>query len=181
MVAQQGDGAVRNGPDPLVVELPELLEEMRREEDEVVAPGAELRQLDGDDSQTVVEVFAEFLVRDHLLEIPVRGGDEPHVNRYRFPAPDTLDFALLDGAEDFALQHETHVPDFIEEQRPPAGPLEAADLAGDGAGEGALLVAEELALQQVFGNRRAVHRDEGLRASGAIRVNGAGHELFARP
>jgi hypothetical protein len=40
------------------------------------------------------------------------------------------------------------------------GCLELADASRDRAGEGALLVAEQLRFQQVVGNRRAVQRDE---------------------
>ena len=50
---------------------------------------------------------------------------------------------------------------------------------GDGAGERALDVAEQLALDQLFGNRRAVHFDERLVPAAAQRMNGARDELFA--
>ncbi len=62
---------------------------------------------------------------------------------------------------------------------PWCGQFEAADLARDGAGEGALLVAEELALQQSHGNGGAVDLDEGAPAPRAAIVNGAGDQLLA--
>ena len=62
---------------------------------------------------------------------------------------------------------------------PPCGQLEAAGLGPRGAGEGALLVAEELALQQVLREGAAVDGDEGLAARGPLVVEGAGHQLLA--
>ena len=75
---------------------------------------------------------------------------------------------------------ERDVADLVEEQRPLVGQLEAADLLGDGAGEGALLVAEQLALQQARGDGRAVQLDEGAVPPRAQLVQGAGDEFLAR-
>ena len=49
-----------------------------------------------------------------------------------------------------------------------------------GAGEGALLVAEQLALEQVLRDRRAVDRDERLRGARAQRVHRLGQQFLAR-
>ena len=46
--------------------------------------------------------------------------------------------------------------------RAPVGQLEAADALRDGAGEGAFLVAEELAFEQAGGDGGAVELDEGV-------------------
>ena len=64
---------------------------------------------------------------------------------------------------------------------PPLGQLEHALLVGDGAGEGAADVAEELALEEVLGERGAVDGDEGVVAAGALEVDGPGGHLLARP
>ena len=66
-----------------------------------------------------------------------------------------------------------HVADFVQEQRAAIGLLQLADLVFQRAGEAALAMAEQLAFDQLFGNRRAVHFDEGLagaRAGGVNRV-----------
>ncbi len=91
-----------------------------------------------------------------------------------------LDLALLQRAEDLGLQHQAHVPDLVQEERAPVRALEAPHLAGDRAGEGAPLMPEQLALQQVFGNGRAVHRHERRRRSGTHAVDGARHQLLSR-
>ena len=61
-----------------------------------------------------------------------------------------------------------HVADFVEEERAAVGLLEAADALLVGAGERPLLVAEQLRLEQVLLERRAVDLHEV--AAGAQRV-----------
>ncbi len=59
------------------------------------------------------------------------------------------------------------------------GLAELADVLLGGAGEGALLMAEQDALDQVVGDGAAVDGDEGLRAAVAAALDGAGDELLA--
>src|SRR2546422_11195418 len=53
-------------------------------------------------------------------------------------------------------------------------------LAAGRASERALLVAEQLRLEQRLGQRRAVHRDERAATPRRAPVDGAGDELLAR-
>src|SRR5262249_35761723 len=59
------------------------------------------------------------------------------------------------------------------------GELEAAHPALERAGEGALLVAEDLALEERLGDRRAVDGHEGPRAPRRALVDGPRGELLA--
>ena len=59
---------------------------------------------------------------------------------------DALEHALLQHAQQLHLHRRAHVADLVEEQRAALGDLEAALAGGDGAGEGAPLVAEQLGL-----------------------------------
>ena len=59
-----------------------------------------------------------------------------------------------------------HLADLVEEDRAVVGGLELADLLFRGAGEGALLVAEQLAFQQRLGQGGAVEADERPIAGG---------------
>ena len=86
----------------------------------------------------------------------------------RARAAEPLELVLLQHAQDLGLRVRAHVADLVEEQRAAVGLLEAADALLVGAGERALLVAEELGLEQVLLQRRAVHLDEVAR--GAVRV-----------
>ncbi len=68
------------------------------------------------------------------------------------PAPaDALDHALLEEAQQLDLERQRHVADLVEEQRAAAGQLDLALGGLDRAGEGALLVPEQLAFEQGLG------------------------------
>ena len=83
-----------------------------------------------------------------------------------FLEPTGIDLAFLQRAQQLDLRVERQLADLVEEQRAAVGFLELADALVDGAGERALLVAEQDALDQVLGDGAAVDGDErlGLRA-----------------
>ena len=164
---------------PEVVLGRELLHEVLDEGGHVLGPLAQRRHADGDDGEAEVEVLAEVALLDGLLEVLVGGGDHAHVDLQRLLGADALDLALLQHAQDLGLGAQAHVPHLVEEDRALVGELELADLLLGGAGERALLVAEELALDQLLGDGRAVHLDEGLVLAQAVAVDGAGHQLLA--
>src|SRR4029077_8135909 len=93
---------------------------------------------------------------------------------------DAEHLALLEHAEELRLEIRAHLADLVEEEGPTLRALEAAGARRGGAGEGALLAAEELALEDALGERLAVDRDEGL--SHAVRpvVEEARHQLLPR-
>ena len=75
---------------------------------------------------------------------------------------------------------QAHVADLVQEKRAAVGLLELSDLVFVRAGEDALAVAEQLALDQLLRNGGAVHLDEGLFGAQALGVDGVGHQLLAR-
>ena len=70
---------------------------------------------------------------------------------------------------------------FVEEHRPALGHLEQAGFGGLGVGEGAALVTEQLALEQLGGEGGAVELDERRRGARAAVVQGPRQQLFAGP
>ena len=108
------------------------------------------------------------------------GRHQAHVHVDRLGAAQALELLFLQYAEQFGLQLWRDVADLVEKQRPPVRELETADLLADGAGKGALLVAEQLALQEPRGDGRAVELDEGALAARAQVVKGTGDEFLAR-
>ena len=100
--------------------------------------------------------------------------------RRRARAAQPLELALLQHAQDLGLGHRREVGDLVEEQRAAVGQLEPALLAPGGAGEGALLVAEQLGLEQRLGQRRAVDGHERPAPPRRALVDGARHALLAR-
>jgi hypothetical protein len=126
---------------------------------------AQGRGKDREDFEAVVEIAAEFLVGDHFGEVAIGGGDQAHVHRNGTIAAEALDLALLQGAQQLGLQVERQLADFVEEKRAFVRQFDAADLAGNGAGERALLVAEQFAFQQAGRDGGAVQLDEGVFAA----------------
>ena len=147
---------------------------------QVLAPLAERRERDGHHVDAVVEVLAEATVAHQGLQIAMGRGEEPHVDRDRPARPDALELALLQDPEQLHLQVGGQIADLVEEQAPAVGQLEAALAGGDGAGEGALLVTEQLGLEQALGERGAVDLDERPRRPRARVVDRLGDQLLAR-
>ena len=133
---------------------------MARQNRNVVLTIAQRRNRDRKHRQPEVQILAELLRRHARPQLLVGRGDDAHVDVQRLRAADALEPPLLERAQNLGLQRERQVADFVEEQRAVMRELELAGLARHGAGKGALLVAEELGLEQVVGNRRAVDRDE---------------------
>ena len=94
-------------------------------------------------------------------------------------APQPLELALLQHAQQLHLRRQVDVADLVEKQRAALGELEPAFLALLGAGEGALLVAEELRFDQAVGQRRAAHLDERLVRARRVVVDGVRDQLLA--
>src|SRR5262249_15278841 len=69
--------------------------------------------------------------------------------------------------------------DLVEKKRAAGALFEAADPLSLGAGEGAALVAEQLAFDEALWDRAAVDGQERLVGASAMLVDRAGHELLA--
>src|SRR5207247_1055478 len=113
-----------------------------------------------------------------LFEIAVGGGDDADVDMDALLATDAHELALLDHAQQLRLERGGELADLIEEDRALIRELELAELTGVRVRERAALVSEELALEEVLGNRGAVERDQRPLGARALVVNRLGDELF---
>src|SRR5436305_14632154 len=120
---------------------------MPSEKRDVIAPGAERRQLDWYDVQPMKEIFAEFTPRYGRCELNMRRRDHSDVDRYRSRPANAPNGALLERAQQFSLKHQWQMPDLIEEERSPICELEQARFGDCSARERSFLVPKELALQ----------------------------------
>src|SRR5207253_9748208 len=87
---------------------------------------------------------------------------------------------LFRSAQQLALLVGAQLADLVEEDRAAVGLLEVAPAIRHRAREGALDVAEELALEELRGNGGHVHRDEGPGCARAQPVGCPGEQLLAR-
>src|ERR1019366_3838915 len=172
----------RLGRDPLLFDalfLGYLLQEVAHEVRDVVAAFAEGRKQDGDDVYAVVEILAERPVSHFLLQVLVRGADDPDVDRLLRVAADAPHDALLERAQKLHLHRDRGLADLVEEKRPSLRLVEETLLLLHGTGERAALVAEKFRLEEVLGHGTAVDRDEGVRRAGRGPMDRAGHELLS--
>ena len=139
-----------------------LAEEVPEQRQDVLGALAQARQVQGAAGDPVVEVVAEGALRLLGREVPVGRADQPERALAPRVAPDALERALLDDAQQLGLERHRELADLVEEERAAVGQLERALAGGGRAGEGALLVAEELAPGQRRDDRAAVEDHQPL-------------------
>src|SRR5690606_21129580 len=161
------------------VQLRRFVDEVPDQQRDVLAALAQRRGVQGDHGQPVVEVLAEARPGDLLLQVAMGGGDDAHVHALFALAADARDDAFLQCAQQFRLQRQRQLADFVEEQRAAVGLGEIAVARGHRTGKGAAFGAEKLGFGQAFGNRPAVHRDEGPVGTARQPMQGARDQLLA--
>ena len=137
------------------------------------------RSKDREHVQPVEQVLAKRAGRHQLLERPMRGRDQAHVDADAVRAAEPLDFPFLQRPQELDLGRHVHVADLVQEQRAALGQLEATLLERVGARERPLLVAEQLGFDQAAGQRRAAHLDERLLRAGRVVVDRVRDHLLA--
>ncbi len=138
----------------------EICKIMLDEHRDIVAPLAQRRHVDLDDVQAVVEVFPKTSFLHALHEVRIRGRDDPHVHGDDPRIADRGKFLGLDEVEELDLERLRQFADLIQEQSAGVRHGDEAFFVLVGRGEGAFLVAEELALEQVLRDGAAVDGDE---------------------
>ncbi len=133
-----------------------------------------------DDVQPVEQVLAEQPLRNQIAQVLVRGGNDAHVDAAVVAVrTDLLHVAGFEESEQETLHPQRHLADFVEKDRAVRSHFELAGLVSIGAGEAALHMAEQLGLEQRFGDARAVDGNERPLRARALRMDGGGDQLFA--
>src|SRR5437870_4277509 len=131
--------------------------------------------------QAVKQIFAKFLLLNHLSEVAIGGCDQVGIGVNSPCASQPLEFSLLEHAQQLGLKLQRNVADLIQKYRSAIGQLKAADALRDSAGKSAFLVPEELAFEQACRNRRTVELNKGPPGPRTGGMNGSRYEFFARP
>ena len=158
----------------------EMLQKRLRQQEDVLAPFAQGRRTELDHVEPVKQVLPEIVLADGFDDVLVGGGDEADIHPQLVIAPHARKRAVLQKAQQLGLQRTAHVADLVQENGAAVGFLHAAQLLFDSAGEGAFLVAEQFAFQQVFGDGGAVDADVVVLAAMAQAVQRPGDQLLAR-
>ena len=153
--------------------------EPERQDRDILGAITQGRDQDRNRGQSVVQVLTECPLIGLGGEIAVRGRHDAHVHLDGRGAAHPLKLLLLQHAQQLGLQVESHLRNFVQQQRAAVGALEGALDPLDRAGKGALLVAEEGRLDQALGERGAVELDKRFVTTVALVVNGAGEQLLS--
>ena len=171
-----GLGELHRLPAPLVGEP---VHEVLGQDRDVLGPVGQGRHHHPDGAHPVEQVGPEQPLPHQGLQVLVGGGQEAEVHLPVVHLPQAAEALLLQGLEQLGLDLQVHVAQFVQEHGAPVGGLQQADLGVHGAGEGALLVAEQLGLQELAGEAAAVQFQQGLGGPGAVPVHPAGQFALA--
>ncbi|HJY93250.1 MAG TPA: hypothetical protein VJ255_23390, partial [Candidatus Acidoferrum sp.] len=127
----------------------------------------------------IVQVAAKFLTVHHSLEVPVRRGDDAHVYAVGTTTSETFELLFLQNSEQFGLQCEWHIADFIKEECPFVSQFEAANSLCNCARKSSPFVAKELTLEQIEWNGGTVQLYQGPAAARARIVDRVSDEFLA--
>ncbi len=135
--------------------------------------------MDLHDAQAEVEVVAKTALTHQGGQIPMRRSDEPDVHAPRSGRSDAPYLPVLEHAQQARLGVRWQLADLVQKQGASVGGLHQSLLRPHRPGERALLVAEELVLDEPTGNRGAVDRDHGRVAALTLLVQRPRHQLLA--
>ena len=111
-----------------------------------------------------IEIFPKVLFSNHRPQIAIRGAQDADIGAKRLGLADAANLARLQKAQQFDLNVLVELADFVEEERAAVGYFEQPLVVAVGAGEGALAMAEQFALDEVLGEGTAVYGTKGISA-----------------
>ena len=143
-------------------------------------PLAQRRDPQRVDVEAIVEILPKAARLDLALEIAVGGRDDARRDLDGPVAADSHHLPFFEHAKQLGLRRQRQLSDLVEEQRSGAGVLERAPAQPIGARERAALVAEQLALDELLGQRRAVDGDQRRLRAGSSAMQLARDQFLAR-
>src|SRR5580692_3092968 len=137
------------------------------------------RDLDRKYFQTIIKVLAKGPLFHHRGQVPMGGGDQPHINLMRAVASEPLEFLFLQDAQQFRLKFQWYVANLVKKQRAFVGQLEPSRFLSDGACKCSFFVAKQLTLEESKRDCGAIQFHESLLAATAEFMYCTRNEFFA--
>ena len=148
---------------------------------QIVEPLAQRRNVEGQHLEPEVQIGAKGTGGHHVVQVPVGGGDEPRRDGTRPRAADSAHLPALQHRQQARLKLQRQLSDLVQVHGAVLGCLDEPGAGGVRVGERALLVSEQLRLDQVPGQCRAVEVHERAFGPIAAVVQRAGREVLPRP
>ena len=163
------------------VEAPaEILHEVAHQQRHVFRALAQCRNVNRKNIQAVVEVAAKVALGDQLWQIAIGRGHHADVDALRAIAAQAFEFLLLQHAQQFRLQLQRDVADFVQKQACRDRPIRIGRFSGSCAPVNApRSCPKSSASSSPDGNRRAIDFHKGALATRAEIVNGARDDFLA--
>ena len=137
--------------------------------------------MNGKDTKAIEQIFTKSAFLHFDFEIAIGRCDQSHIDAAGRPTAQTLEFSLLQHAQQHHLQVRPQLADFVQAERSPIGGFKAADAKPVSSREGASFMAEQLRRGECLGNRRQVDRHEVTSGPARAPVNRACQQLLAGP
>jgi len=176
---QRGHRGFGNAAQRLTQPACGLCHEIPGQQRNILAPRTQRRYRDRKHVDPVIQVIPERALRHHAGEITVGRGDDTDIDGQGTAATDPLEGLLLQDTQQLGLRLRGQFADLVEENGAAVREFEATLALHGGAGEGALFMTKQLALDQVLRQRGTVHADERLVAARAARVHRARDQFLA--
>ena len=152
---------------------------MPRQQLDVPATAAQGRNLETDGGHAIVEILAEQAFPDHGSQIAVGSRQHPHIHANFTSAAHVAEHRSIQDSQQVGLRGLADLSDLVEKDGAAMGHLKEPGFRPVGPCERPALVAEQLALQQVFLQCGAIHNHERPGFAAAARVNQFGQQLLA--
>jgi hypothetical protein len=111
----------------------------------------------GNDIQSIEEVFAKPSVSNVLLDATVGRCHKTYIGSYRLRPAERFIFSLLKQPQQFQLDQRANVADFVQKERAAFGQCYSSRLSSRCTGERSFFVAEQLALKERFRQSSTLH------------------------
>jgi hypothetical protein len=138
--------------------------------------------MDRQDIESVEKVRAKLALLYHRLQVSMRGGNDPHVDRQLLVFPHPEDAVLLQHSQQLGLQSVIQLADLVKEEKAPFRRTYQALPISISAAECAAPVTEQFAFRQAGADSTAVQGDAGgIAPLGIQLVDGTGQKLLPCP
>src|SRR5688572_30226359 len=146
---------------------------------DVFTPIAQRRQLDRNNCQTVVEIFAKRTLFHRVLQFDVSRGHDSHIDSPRSCITEWCELSLLNNSQQPHLGLRRNVTNLIEENRTAVGNFKQTLFSRYGSGERAARMTEKFRLQQLRRNIGTIDGNERLAYAWAGFVNSFSNKFFS--